>query len=49
MVERFDQHYAEISKADPTQEENIGKECSNLIVLLTELYNFNASIFITIY
>ncbi|KAI9599490.1 armadillo-type protein [Syncephalis fuscata] len=45
LVERFDTHHATLLLSSGNVDENDGdttkgKECSNLIVLLTELYNF---------
>ncbi|KAI0635926.1 armadillo-type protein [Trametes polyzona] len=46
VVASYDKHYAEMNDpANPkapssTEDEPIGKECSNLVVLLSELYNF---------
>ncbi|EIW57543.1 ARM repeat-containing protein [Trametes versicolor FP-101664 SS1] len=48
VVAEYDKHYAELddpsnpkANATPsTEDEPIGKECSNLVVLLSELYNF---------
>lgn len=48
VVAEYDTHYAELddpsnpkaSATPSTEDEPIGKECSNLVVLLSELYNF---------
>ncbi|OJT11465.1 Suppressor of glycerol defect protein 1 [Trametes pubescens] len=45
VVAEYDKHYADLDdpsnvKALSTEDEPIGKECSNLVVLLSELYNF---------
>lgn len=50
LVERFDKHHEVLLKANNSNnkdknvlDDNTGKECTNLIVLLTELYNFQVS------
>lgn len=42
-VEKFNQYHEEIKLQEATngESEDIGKECSNLISLISELYNFN--------
>lgn len=40
MICDYDHHYATVGAQINTLDESIGKECSNLIVLISELYNF---------
>jgi nucleolar MIF4G domain-containing protein 1 len=40
VITTYEQHYKSLDKARPMDKETRGKECSNLIVLISELYNF---------
>lgn len=40
LIFDYDHHYAKVGTQIDAPDESIGKECSNLIVLLSELYNF---------
>ena len=51
-MSRYEEHYAALSKSadDPDlPDESKGKECSNLIILLSELYNFQVISCVLVY
>ncbi|KAK2463428.1 hypothetical protein APHAL10511_004514 [Amanita phalloides] len=48
-ISDYDRHYAAARAQDVDTPGNIGKECSNLIVLLSELYNFQVVSAVLIY
>jgi nucleolar MIF4G domain-containing protein 1 len=50
LVSSYERHYNVLFLAsDETTSEPLGKECSNLIILLSELYNFQVISCILIY
>ncbi|KAI0264458.1 hypothetical protein BC834DRAFT_924661 [Gloeopeniophorella convolvens] len=51
VVASYEQHYAAVpsSSAEDSKDESLGKECSNLIVLLSELYNLQVISCVLIY
>lgn len=49
VVTSYDRHYKTIASADGAITDVAGKECSNLIVLLSELYNFQVISCVLIY
>ena len=49
VVTSYDRHYKTIASADEAITDTAGKECSNLIVLLSELYNFQVISCVLIY
>jgi nucleolar MIF4G domain-containing protein 1 len=40
VVASYEQYYASLDTSMTGEDDTLGKECSNLIVLLSELYNF---------
>ena len=49
IISDYDHHYATVGAQINTLDESIGKECSNLIVLLSELYNFQVIASLLVY
>ena len=49
VVTSYDRHYKTIASADGAITDVAGKECSNLIVLLSELYKFQVISCVLIY
>jgi nucleolar MIF4G domain-containing protein 1 len=49
LISDYHHHYATVGAQIDMLDETVGKECSNLIVLLSELYNFQVVASLLVY
>ena len=51
LITTYEQHFSTLqsASADLAVDETLGKECSNLIILLSELYNFQVISCVLVY